>query len=551
MHFGTMFNAYPDSLGDSLKGTAAFLASDELKDAFRSFYILPSVFNSDLDRGFSVISYDLNRAMADSEDLDRLRSLGIDLTFDFILNHLSVLSPQFQDILKNGDNSPYRHFFIDWNSFWEGRGELGEDGMIKPYPDQFNYGNLRKNGLPVLTVRFPDGRDVPYWNTFYQQIIYPNVTAFDMMPLTDGQYHQALRLSEYINGQLKDGKKPAEFDWSGFEKWREPATDYLKDHAHYLGQMDVDFRSPVVWEWYDSVLRQLSSHGASMIRLDAFSRLHKAPARTNFVNEPETWDMLTRLRKMAESYGMEVLPEIHSAYDKKYYKTLSDLAGMTYDYFLPGLVLDALDTGDSGYLYAWAEEIVRDGLRVVNMLGCHDGIPMRDVRGLLPEERVDAIIERLTLRGGHKKIIHGIKDEIYQVAITYYSALGCDDRKMELARAIQLFMPGKPQVWYMDLLAEPSDEEVLARDPSADTREVNRRNYTLAEAKACLQKPVVQKQLELLKLRNTHPAFSDGAAVTVERPSPDGIVLTWRAGEAEASLRADLTALTYEISVTC
>ena len=164
MHFGTMFNAYPDSLGDSLKDTVEFLSLDELKDAFRSFYILPSVFNSDLDRGFSVISYDLNRAMAGREDLDRLRSMGIDLTFALILTHLSVLSPQFQDVLQNGDNSPYRHFFIDWNSFWEERGELGEDGVIKPYPDQFNYGNLRKKGLPVLPVRFPDGRDVPFWS---------------------------------------------------------------------------------------------------------------------------------------------------------------------------------------------------------------------------------------------------------------------------------------------------------------------------------------------------------------------------------------------------
>lgn len=523
---------------------------DELKDAFRSFYILPSVFNSDLDRGFSVISYDLNRAMADREDLDRLRSMGIDLTFDFILNHLSVLSPQFQDVLQNGDNSPYRHFFIDWNSFWEERGELGEDGVIKPYSDQFNYGNLRKKGLPVLSVRFPDGRDVPYWNTFYQQVIYPSVTAFDMLRLTDGQYHQALRLSGFINRQLDDGKKPAEFDWEGFEEWREPVTDYLKDHAHYMGQMDVNFRSPTVWDWYDSVLRQLSSHGASVIRLDAFSRLHKAPARTNFVNVPETWDILSRLRRMAEGYGMEVLPEIHASYDKKYYKTLSDLAGMTYDYFLPGLILDALDTGDTGYLYSWAEEIIRDGLRVVNMLGCHDGIPMRDVRGLLPEKRVDAIIDRLVARGGHPKIVHGVRDEIYQMDITYYSALGCDDRKMELARAIQLFMPGKPQVWYMDLLVEPSDEEVFVRDPSADTREVNRRNYTPEEAAACLQKPIVQKQLQLLKLRNTHPAFSKDASVAAERPSDHMLVLTWCSGDAKASLQVDLENLSYAITTT-
>lgn len=46
---------------------------------------------------------------------------------------------------------------------------------------------------------------------------------------------------------------------------------------------------------------------------------------------------------------------------------------------------------------------------------------------------------------------------------TYYSALGEDDRKMLVARAIQLFMPGKPQVWYLDLFAGKNDHEAVAK----------------------------------------------------------------------------------------
>ena len=29
---------------------------------------------------------------------------------------------------------------------------------------------FRKPGLPILMVEFPDGRRVPYWNTFYQEV---------------------------------------------------------------------------------------------------------------------------------------------------------------------------------------------------------------------------------------------------------------------------------------------------------------------------------------------------------------------------------------------
>ena len=105
---GAMLNAYPDSMGGTLADIAALLARPELRGAFTSFYILPSLFHTDLDRGFSVIDYSLNQLLAAPEDLDALREQGIDLKLDFILNHASVLSPQFQDIIQNGENLPTR-----------------------------------------------------------------------------------------------------------------------------------------------------------------------------------------------------------------------------------------------------------------------------------------------------------------------------------------------------------------------------------------------------------------------------------------------------------
>ena len=67
---------------------------------------------------------------------------------------------------------------------------------------------------------------------------------------------------------------------------------------------------------------------------------------------------------------------------------------------------------------------------------------------------------------------------------TYYSALGADDRKMLLARAIQLFMPGKPQVWYLDLFAGKNDLEAVHRGGEAAHKEINRTNLTSEQVKA-------------------------------------------------------------------
>ena len=83
------------------------------------------------------------------------------------------------------------------------------------------------------------------------------------------------------------------------------------------------------------------------------------------------------------------------------------------------------------------------------MLGCHDGIPMLDLKGLLSDEAIEKLIALIVSRGGMIKNLHGAKNVYYQVNCTYFSALGADRRKMLLARAIQLFMPGKPQVWYL------------------------------------------------------------------------------------------------------
>ena len=78
MNLKPMLNAYPDSLGGTLGDIVTLLGRNELKEIFGSFYILPSLYHSDLDRGFSVIDYDINEELATQDDLKRLKQLGID-----------------------------------------------------------------------------------------------------------------------------------------------------------------------------------------------------------------------------------------------------------------------------------------------------------------------------------------------------------------------------------------------------------------------------------------------------------------------------------------
>ena len=543
---GPMLNAYPDSCGGKLSDIVSVLSKDEFKDVFQSFYILPSIFNTDLDRGFSVIDYNINEEMADKEDIDKLQELGIDLKLDFILNHASVLSPQFQDLLKNGENSKYKDFFINWNKFWEGYGEMTSEGYIQPDQQYIKDMFFRKPGLPILMVRMPDGSDVPYWNTFYQEVQYPRFDAQDLMENMDIQYLAAQRLSDIVRAGLDEGKKPSEIEFGRFEKYKDQVVELLESRRRYLGQMDLNIKSDLVWEHYRNTLKALSGYGAKIVRLDAFAYAPKEPGKKNFLNEPDTWDVLEKVKKLADEFGVSLLPEIHASYSEKIYETVAGKGYMTYDFFLPGLLIYAIENKNGEVLKKWAQEIQEKKIRVVNMLGCHDGIPLLDLKGILKEEEIQSMIDTIVGRGGFVKDLHGAKNMYYQVNATYYSALGDDDKKMLFARAIQMFMPGKPQVWYLDLFAGKNDHEAVKRAGAGGHKEINRTNLSLEQIEEALKKDVVKKQLELLRFRNTNPAFGFDSELNI---STEGSVMifTWKKDGHEATLRADFSDYSYEI----
>ena len=546
---GPMLNAYPDSMGGTLADIVSLMQKPALQNVFQSFYILPSIYHSDLDRGFSVIDYELNEQLADKKDLEALKELGLDLKLDFILNHASVLSRQFQDIIQHGEQSEYRDFFINWNRFWDGCGEMTEEGYIMPRKELIRDMFFRKPGLPILMVRFPDGTEMPYWNTFYQEIKYRPVDVQELMQSIKIPYEVASELADFVNQNLDSGKKPQEIEFGIYEKYRSSVIWLLESKRSYLGQMDLNIKSPLVWSFYEDTLQRLAGYGAKIIRLDAFAYAPKEPGEKNFLNEPGTWELLSRVQALADDWQLTLLPEIHAAYEEKIYEKLAQKGYMTYDFFLPGLIIDALERKSGQVLAAWAEEIRKKNIRTVNMLGCHDGIPLLDLKGLISEEQIQALIHIIVKRGGFVKNLHGQKNVYYQVNATYYSALGEDDNKMLLARALQIFMPGKPQVWYLDLFAGKNDHEAVERAGAGGHKEINRTNLSFGQIEEKIKLPVVQKQISMLRFRNTFPAFGFEADFSV-KCNKDILVMQWSRQGALAALTADLASYTFNIQGT-
>ena len=556
---GVMFNGYPDSIGKKLSDTLELLERLEFKDAFSLFYILPTFFHSDLDRGFSVIDYDINEELVSESDLDALQRMGIQIKLDLVLNHLSVRSHQFLDLVKKGNDSKYRDFFIDWNEFWKDHGIMGFNGHVVPNKEHLDKLFMRKPELPILNIRFPDGTLKPYWNTFYQKVDFDEITARDFADIKGIDPGEAENIAHHIKILIKDKDCLESIDLEDIRKFKDEIIEAVCRKREYLGQMDLNARSEKVWKFYDKTLKKLSGYGAKIIRLDAFAYLHKEPGKPNFFNRPGTWEYLDRLKKLAQKYDLIIFPEIHAEYGAGIHEEIAHKGYPIYDFFFPGLVIHTLESADNHALLQWIYDIQSKRLQTINMLGCHDGIPVMDLKGkevdgsyhpgLLGDEQIQSIVDIIIERGGRTKNLYnadGKKIDYYQVNATFFSALGEDEKKLILARAIQMFMPGIPQVWYLDLFAGTNDYAAADKGRTAGHKEINRTTLELINVEEGLKRPVVLDQLKLIRLRNTSPAFK--GKMKVHETESHELHISWRHKKQELSLRANLVNHQFKIT---
>lgn len=278
-------------------------------------------------------------------------------------------------------------------------------------------------------------------------------------------------------------------------------------------QIDLDVRKDATKQFIKQTLVDMCHHGAAVIRLDAFAYAIKKPDTSCFFVEPDIWELLYDIEKTVKAEGAEILPEIHEHYTIP--MKIAEKGFWIYDFALPVLTLHALYNHTGVYLKQWME---RCPMHQFTTLDTHDGIGIVDVKDLLPAEEVDKVKEQMYQQGANVKKIYSSEAynnlDIYQVNTTYYSALGNHDDAYLLARAIQFFAPGIPQVYYVGMLAGSNDVDLMERTKNG--RDINRHYYSLEEVAEQQQRPVVQKLKELMELRNTHPAFSLEGTISIQ-----------------------------------
>lgn len=307
-------------------------------------------------------------------------------------------------------------------------------------------------------------------------------------------------------------------------------------------QIDLDVTKDATRSFIKQQLEFLVGKGASIIRLDAFAYANKKIGTNCFFVEPDIWEMLEYCEEVVADKGATVLPEIHEHHSIQ--ERIAKEGYYVYDFALPMLVLHGLYSGRSERLINWMERCPRNQFTT---LDTHDGIGVVDVKDLLTDDEIEMTREALYSKGANVKKIYSSEAynnlDIYQINCTYYSALGNDDASYLLARAIQLFAPGIPQVYYVGLLAGENDIELL--EATKEGRNINRHYYSKEEVASEVERPVVRELFDLLKFRNRSRAF-DGY-MEVEQPSENEIMIKWKNDQIITELHANLHSKEFSI----
>ena len=305
--------------------------------------------------------------------------------------------------------------------------------------------------------------------------------------------------------------------------------------ADWSEQIDLDVTSATTRNLITRWLRQFAEHGVSIVRLDAVGYVIKKPGTSCFMVEPEIYDFLGWVTDVADSFGLAILPEVHDGHAT--HERLSAHGFWTYDFVLPGMLLHAFETGNAQLL---AEHLASSPNRQFTNLDCHDGIPVRpDLDGILTPVEMAELAERVGAQGGNVNRIlsdaHAEAGDVHQLNCTYYSALGGNDERYLAARAIQLFARGVPQIYYVGLLAGANDHAAV--DRTGEGRAINRHDYTPGEIEAALARSVVTRLVDLVRLRNTHPAFDGDLSVGAD--DDHSLRLRWEANGHSLILDVD------------
>ena len=293
-------------------------------------------------------------------------------------------------------------------------------------------------------------------------------------------------------------------------------------------QIDLNYAAPTLLAEMMDILLDYVARGARIVRLDAIAYLWKELG-TDCIHLPQTHAVVRLMRRLTERLapGTLLLTETNVPHAENVsYFGAGDEAHVVYNFSLPPLLLDAMLVGDTAVLRLWAESVsrTRPGTTLLNFTASHDGVGVRPLQGLVPPERIAALVAHVRSEGGlvgTRRQADG-SDSPYELNITYLSALaqgdfGSDEHieRFLTTQALALALRGIPAVYFHSLVGTANDTEGVRRE--GHNRAINRRRFAPEELRTILADRtsvaarIHRRYRDLLRVRRAQSAFHPDA----------------------------------------
>ncbi len=307
-----------------------------------------------------------------------------------------------------------------------------------------------------------------------------------------------------------------------------------RDGQHYVwttfseDQVDLNYANPdVLFEMLDLLLFYVSM-GGRIFRLDAVAYLWKTIG-TNCIHLPQTYEVVRLFREFLKVVVPDalLLTETNVPHEENVsYFGKGDAAHMVYQFPLPPLILDALVNDNAQWLTKWTRDLHPPpaGCTFLNFTASHDGIGVRPLQGLVPDEHLAGLVEHIRQRGGAvsmKRNSDG-SESPYELNCTWFDAMGrakeasyLHEARFLCSQTIPLMLQGIPAVYFHSMTATPNNMDEVQRTGMA--RSVNRGRWEradlearLAESTSATARVFFEMQRRLL-VRRKYAAFHPNA----------------------------------------
>lgn len=297
-------------------------------------------------------------------------------------------------------------------------------------------------------------------------------------------------------------------------------TTFSKD------QVDLNYKNHRVLRNVLDALFYYIEKGATLIRLDAIAFVWKEVG-TECVHLPQTHELIQLMREVLHEVAPEVIiiteTNVPHHENISYFGSGDDEAQMVYNFALPPLLVHSILHENTDVLTSWAQtlSLPSDKVCFFNFTASHDGVGLRPVKGILSDEEIAYMVERVKAHGGlvsYRSESDGTQTP-YELNCSYIDTLSHPDeedqiriKRMLLSQATVLVMPGVPGIYFHSLVGSRNYLDGVKH--TGINRSINREKYNIdwleneLTTDGTLAKTVLDSYKRLISIRINENAFN-------------------------------------------